>query len=220
MHPLTREQPANDFLCDRQKARRQHINFTLSLECALSPHAHVSVFLGPRQPFFGKHQVARISIYDGKEKKATPGRSSSLRVSRRSLRIGAAAWGMGSHQSRKLLPSYPGFSAAPGSTPSPRVHLRPFVSAWKSSHQIRLALSQSSGEGSQQHWAVNHGVATQNITSLSPTQPVRAQHFGPVSSCSQPGAGMAKKRRRSCCQDIQVALTGERTGRGIPLSLQ
>ena len=65
MHPLTGEQPANDFLCERQKAWRQHINFTLSLECALLPRAHVSVFFGPRHPFPSKHQIVHISIHGG-----------------------------------------------------------------------------------------------------------------------------------------------------------
>ena len=51
IHPLTGEQPASDFLCDRQNARRHYTNLTLSLECALPPRAHVSVFLGPRQSF-------------------------------------------------------------------------------------------------------------------------------------------------------------------------
>ena len=60
MDPLTREQPRMIF-CDRQYARTQHINLTFSLVCALSPRAHVSVFLGPRQPFPSKQQIAHIS---------------------------------------------------------------------------------------------------------------------------------------------------------------
>ena len=63
------EQPTNEFVCDRHQAMRQHINVTLSLESALPPCAHVSVSLGPRQPFPSKHQIAHISIYDGSERK-------------------------------------------------------------------------------------------------------------------------------------------------------
>ena len=45
----------------RPNARRQHINLTLSLVCALSRRAQVSVFLGPEQPFLSKQQIAHIS---------------------------------------------------------------------------------------------------------------------------------------------------------------
>ena len=58
VHPLTCQQPANDFLC---------------------PCAHVSVSFGLPQLFSSKLQIAHISIYDGNEKKPTPGRTSSLR---------------------------------------------------------------------------------------------------------------------------------------------
>ena len=44
----------------------------------------------------------------------------------------------------------------PGSTISPRVRLRPLVSPWKSSHQIRLALSQSGGEGRKSDLGPGH----------------------------------------------------------------
>ena len=49
LQPLTGESAAKGFLYVRQKIRRQHINLTLSLVCAPSPRAHVSVFLGPKQ---------------------------------------------------------------------------------------------------------------------------------------------------------------------------
>ena len=64
---------------------------------------------------------------------------------------------------------------------SPRVHLCSLVSAWESSRQIRLALSQGGGEVSfgpghclLLKWAITHGVATQNITSLTPAATVFA----------------------------------------------
>ena len=55
LQPLTRERAAKEFLWVRQSVRRQHMNLTLSLVCAQSPRAHVSVFLGPKQPFSRHH---------------------------------------------------------------------------------------------------------------------------------------------------------------------
>ena len=112
------------------------------------PRAHVSFFLGPRQPFPSKHQIAPISISDGNEKKASRWDAQAAAGSPDALFESGPQQGEWD-VSRNILPSYPRFSAvvfAPGSAPSPRVHLRPSVSAWKSSHPIRLALSQNGGE--------------------------------------------------------------------------
>ena len=154
MQPLIKEQPANDFLCHQPDA----------FPGSLSPRARVR--LSPQQPFPSKQQIAHTlgstcGLNGGKEKTESSGRTSSLWVSRRSLRIGAAAWRVGSHHSRKILPSYPRSSAAvfaPRSTPSPRVHLCSLVSAWKSFHQIRLALSQGGGEGRKSHLGPGHSL--------------------------------------------------------------
>ena len=213
------EQPANEFLCDRHGAMRQHSNVTPSLECALPPCAHVSVSLGPRQLFPSKHQLAHISISDGNEKQATPGRTRSLRVFRRFLQTQTASRRTGSHHSRKILPPCPRSSAAVfalGSTPSSRVH-HPLVSAWKSSHRSRLALSLRTGARTEYLWDKNsrpqlNSVATENTTSLftmelqcflSAVAENFPQHFGSTFSRGQPRAGMAEKRRS--CQDTQGA---------------
>ena len=101
---------------------------------------------------------------------------------------------------------------APCSAPPPRVHLRPSVSEY--SHQFDW-LSQSGGEGRKsdlgpghclllrlEQWAITHGVATKKTPLLCllsvVTDSCSPQHFGSVFSCSQSGAGMAEKRRRSC----------------------
>ena len=127
-------QPANEFLCDRHKAKRQHINLTLSLVCALSSRARVRL---PRSP---------TAVVMGTRKKATHAqrpRRQTLSANRsRSLGNGTKV--------TNILPSCPRRS---------RVHLRPLVSAWKSSHQLLR----------QEQWAITHGVATKNNTSLSPT---------------------------------------------------
>ena len=108
MRQLTREQPAKDFLCDGQHARRQHIGLTLSLVCALSPCARVRL---PRSPTAASFKATyrshfRVDLWfewwGGKEREESSRRTSSLRVSRRSLRIGTAAWGVGTHHSRKI----------------------------------------------------------------------------------------------------------------------
>ena len=108
VQPLTSEQPANDFLCDRQDARGQNINLTLSLVCTLSPRVHVSVFLGPKQLFPSKQQIAHISgstcgLNGGKEEEESSGRTSTLRVSRHSLRLGAVAWGARPHHCESIV---------------------------------------------------------------------------------------------------------------------
>ena len=190
-----------------KKARRQHINFTLSLECALHPRAQVSVFLVPRQPFLSKHQIAHISIHDGNEKKATPGRTSSLRVSRRSV----GAWGMGLTTAGKYCLV-------------PRIQRCCVLSWFDSSTSSSAPTCLGLGEGRksdlgpghclllrQEHWAITRGVATQNITSLSP--------LAQSSFAANQGQGWQKKRgggvvrtRWPCHQ----ALTGQK----IILSLQ
>ena len=90
---------------------------------------------------------------------------------------------MGSHHGRKILPSYPRSSAAtfaPGSTPSPRVHLCPLVSAGKSSPNSSGSL-QGRWRGPkvsfgcrpvsllrQEQWATKHHLSLQlSLLSLS-----------------------------------------------------
>ena len=150
------------------------------------------------------------------------GRTTSLRVSRRSLRIGAEAWGVGSHHSRKIFPSYPKSSA------SPRVHLCSLVSARKSSHQARLALSQGRSDSRKFHlgsghclllrqkkWTTTHQDAAQSITSLSPPSatlplcllslswqtPARPQHLGSGTSSSSPPMSAPAKPSEADAQE-------------------
>ena len=72
----------------------------------------MSVYLGPEQLFPSKQQIAHIA---------------ETRVSRRSLRIGAEAWRVGSHGSRKILPRTP--EPAPQPTVLSRFLLHEFMCA-------------------------------------------------------------------------------------------
>ena len=62
---MTGEQPWKGFFWVRQSVTREHTNLTLSLVCALSQLARVSVFLGPKQLFPSKQQTAHISASTG-----------------------------------------------------------------------------------------------------------------------------------------------------------
>ena len=185
--PLTSEQPAKDFLCDRH-----------AFPGLCTPRAHVSVFLGPKQLFPSEQQIAHISgstsgLNGGKEEEESSGRTSSLWVSRRSLRLRVDAWGVGPHHSRKILPSCPRSSAAmfaPGSTASPRVHLCSLVSSRKSPHQIRLALSGSSPSPT----------LLLCLISVVVDSSARPQHVCSVFSCSQSGARMSVWSHGPCRQ--------------------
>ena len=199
--------------------------------------ARVSVFVGPWQPFPSKQQIAHIFVsgsacgfHDGNQKKASSWRTSSLRVSRRSLRIGGRGLGVGiSPWQGNYCPRTP--DPAPPCLPLARLLLHEFICARWSLPESPLTklelLSQGEVASRESHlspghcqllfleqWAITHGAATQFFSSLSPmlqlsllsllADPCSPAQFGPVFSCSQSVAGMAEKRRRSC-QDTLAA---------------